>query len=217
MTSVEQEFRNLVAYSHQLRSALERVEEDALRLSPEVASLASAALSIAEPPTSKIALALRRPRVGVGCVVVSEEHAGCVLVGERRGSHGAGSWAFPGGHQEPGQCWFDTAAMELEEETGLKIPAESWRFITVTNDVMAADALHYITIFVAATLPAEQHGMIRNLEPDKCSGWHWLSVDEIREKSVFLPLAHFLEDATALALVRSLTPDRGQATRAAAP
>ena len=215
MSSAGHEFGNLVAYCNQLRSTLELIEKESL--SPEVVRITSSTLSLPVPPTAKIALALRRPRVGVGCVVVSNEHAGCVLVGERRGSHGAGSWALPGGHMEAGQSWNETAAMELDEETGLKVPKESWRFITVTNDVMAADALHYITIFVAAILPAEQHGLLQNLEPDKCAGWHWLSFDEIRGKSVFLPLAHFLEDANALALVRSLTQDRGPATLADAP
>ncbi len=40
------------------------------------------------------------PLVGVSAVVVRD---GLVIVGRRKGSHGAGSWAFPGGKVEPGE------------------------------------------------------------------------------------------------------------------
>ena len=40
---------------------------------------------------------MNHPKVGVGVVVVKD---GKVLVGKRIGSHGAETWAFPGGHLE---------------------------------------------------------------------------------------------------------------------
>jgi 8-oxo-dGTP diphosphatase len=58
------------------------------------------------------------PRVGVGVIVLRN---GLVLLGRRIGSHGAGSWALPGGHLEFGESVEQCAAREVLEETGLDI------------------------------------------------------------------------------------------------
>ncbi|MEO7108781.1 MAG: NUDIX domain-containing protein [Rhodoferax sp.] len=39
--------------------------------------------------------------VGIGVIIVRH---GLVLLGQRIGSHGAGTWALPGGHLEFGDC-----------------------------------------------------------------------------------------------------------------
>jgi 8-oxo-dGTP diphosphatase len=54
--------------------------------------------------------------IGVSAIIVRN---GAVLLGRRRGSHGAGTWAFPGGKPDAGEHPSDTVRRELFEETGL--------------------------------------------------------------------------------------------------
>ena len=59
-----------------------------------------------------------RPRVGMGVLIVRDNR---VLLGRRRGSHGAGFYAAPGGHVEAGETLAACARREVWEETGLTV------------------------------------------------------------------------------------------------
>lgn len=160
---------------------------------------------------------ISRPRVGVGCLLRCHElHPDAVLIGERQGSHGAGRWALPGGHMESGQSMGLCAATELSEECGLTLSPESFTFVTATNDPMPDEGLHYVTLFVTAAISAEQAGQIVNLEPHKCTGWHWLRWSEIASKPLFIPLQHFLRQGGPCILdahVRQLQLQENQAAQ----
>lgn len=85
------------------------------------------------------------PRVGVGVIVLRD---GLVLLGERLGAHGSGTWALPGGHLEFGESVERCARREVLEETALELDAVSPG--TFTSDVFAREAMHYVTLFVLA-------------------------------------------------------------------
>ncbi|KAL2011337.1 hypothetical protein VTN00DRAFT_4055 [Thermoascus crustaceus] len=115
-----------------------------------------------------------RPGVGVAVFVFNKE--GKFILGKRKGSHGAGTWAFPGGHIERNESFEDCAAREVLEETGLTV--NNFHFLTATNDIMEADDRHYVTIFVACTVN-EANAQPRLREPNSCEGWEWVTWDEV--------------------------------------
>jgi len=92
----------------------------------------------------------QRPKIGVGVVI--HDNAGNIVMGERAGSHGAGTLQCPGGHLEYGESFAETAAREVLEETGLEVG--NIKFLTATNDVFG-EGKHYVTIFVTCTITGE--------------------------------------------------------------
>ena len=124
------------------------------------------------------------PRVGVSAIICRDA---TVLLGQRQGSHGAGSWQFPGGHLEYGEAVETCAIREVWEETGLEI-AELRRG-PYTNDVFASEGKHYITLFLVARYAG---GEPVAREPEKCAGWAWFRWDEL-PTPLFLPIQNLLE------------------------
>ena len=104
------------------------------------------------------------------------------LLGRRRGSHGAGEWALPGGHLEFGESIEACARREVAEETGLEIGAI--RPGPYSNDLFTGEGKHYVTLFVLADAPV---GDPELREPEKCDGWEWHRWSELPEP-LFLPL-----------------------------
>jgi len=121
-------------------------------------------------------------RVGVGVFIVQ---AGKVLLGERWGSHGQGSWALPGGHLELGESIEQCAAREVAEETGLAITGV--KQVAFTNDLFTEEKKHYVTLFVKALGVS---GEVQNLEPEKCKQWRWCDWNALPQP-LFLPLQNF--------------------------
>jgi 8-oxo-dGTP diphosphatase len=122
-----------------------------------------------------------RPLVGIGVMVMKR---GKVLLGRRKGSHGAGEYAYPGGHLEHGEGFAECAAREVLEETGLQIGAI--RFLRVLNTMRYAPK-HYVDIALAADWVS---GEPEVREPDKIDGWSWYSFDALPS-----PLFHMVPTA----------------------
>ncbi|KAJ9651739.1 hypothetical protein H2198_009011 [Neophaeococcomyces mojaviensis] len=113
---------------------------------------------------------LQVPRIGVGVFVLNDKNQ--FIFGRRKGSHGAGTWALPGGHLEMHESFEDCARREVLEETGLML--KDVKFLTATNSTRIDGSKHYVTIFMVSTL-SDSASQPQLLEPNKCEGWEWVS------------------------------------------
>lgn len=107
-----------------------------------------------------------------------------VLLGKRRGSHGAGEYAWPGGHLEYGELLAECAAREVMEETGMQIGPI--RFLRVLNTLRYAPK-HYVDIALAADWVS---GEPEVREPDKVDSWAWYELTALPS-----PLFHMIPSA----------------------
>lgn len=118
----------------------------------------------------------KRPLVGVGVFVYNTD--GKILLGKRKGAHGAGEWSLPGGHFEFNEDFMECCAREVKEETDLEI---HWvEKLGFTNDIFEEEGLHYVTMFFKTEVyTAGRKNIPKTMEPDKCEGWEWFGLDEL--------------------------------------
>lgn len=134
------------------------------------------------------------PRVGVGVIV---RRGSQVLMGLREGSHGAGTWALPGGHVEPGETPCESAARELEEEHGIRVSPEKLREAGHwTTDLFPEVNKHYVTLYVIWDWDGQEPQIC---EPNKCQAIQWAEWSDLPEPGF-----------TGLDEIRSRVPDIGQ-------
>lgn len=108
--------------------------------------------------------------MGVGVTILRGD---TVLLGKRRGSHGAGEYSTPGGHLDHLESFADCARRETREECGLEIA--NVRFQFVANVTLYAPR-HYVHLGLLADWVA---GEPQAREPEKCEGWEWHPLDAL--------------------------------------
>lgn len=111
-----------------------------------------------------------RPKVGIGILVFKD---GQILLGKRKGSHGSGVYAGPGGHLEYLESFEDCAKRETLEETGVEI--DNIRFLCLTNLKTYAPK-HYVDIGLIADW---KRGEPEVIESEKCESWEWYDLDNL--------------------------------------
>ena len=116
----------------------------------------------------------------------------------RKGAHGGGEYALPGGHLEHGESFEECGAREVLEEAGLELLLAETRYAYAVNTVFPTSGAHYVTVFCTASVPAGAQP--RNCEPHKCEGWEWVSWGDLRRtcQPLFLPLAKLLDSGYQL-------------------
>ena len=123
----------------------------------------------------KAEAAASRPKVGVSVLVRRSD--GRILLGQRKGAHGAGTWSTPGGHLETGESVAECAARELLEETGIAVDVAKVKVLTEwTHDREPAAWGTYVTLWCAVDVPDGTEATV--VEPDKCDGWTWVGWGE---------------------------------------
>jgi 8-oxo-dGTP diphosphatase len=123
-----------------------------------------------------------RPKVGIGVMIFKN---GKVLLGKRKGSHGAGEFAFPGGHLEYMESFEDCAKRETMEEAGITI--KNIKFLCTSN-IIAYKPKHYVDVGIIADW---ESGEPKVLEPEKRESWDWFDIDKIPEPLLYICKLYF--------------------------
>jgi len=111
-----------------------------------------------------------KPRVGIGIMILKGNK---VLLGKRKGSHGSGEYAFPGGHLEYMESYKECALREIAEECGIQV--KNIRFSYLANIKQYAPR-HYVHIGLIADW---ESGEPQVLEPEKLESWSWYDLNDL--------------------------------------
>lgn len=109
-------------------------------------------------------------KIGVGVMIFKDNK---VLLSKRKGSHGQGEYAFPGGHLEYMEGFKDCAERETREECGIEI--KNIRFQYLANIVKYAPK-HYVHIGIIAEWKSGDPVV---LEPEKSESWDWYDLNNL--------------------------------------
>jgi 8-oxo-dGTP diphosphatase len=104
-----------------------------------------------------------------------------VLMGKRKGTHGAGEFAFPGGRLAPNESPLHCAGRELQEEIGVDWRSKDLEDLQVDKSQPFNNTLSggqpWITLFFTGNLAAGVEPKL--MEPDRCEGWDYYSIENL--------------------------------------
>lgn len=98
---------------------------------------------------------------------------GKVLLAKRKGAHGEGEYAFPGGHLEHMESFEDCARRETQEECGIEIKNIQFHFV---ENVKKYAPKHYVHIGMLADWKS---GKPEVMEPEKSETWEWYDLEKL--------------------------------------
>ena len=116
---------------------------------------------------------LQRPSAGVGVMIFKNGTE--VLLHKRKGAHGAGEYASPGGHLELGETIEECVLREIKEEAGPSLKVKNIKFLSFIN-LRKYMPKHCAHIQMSAEWVS---GEPRVMEPDKNDDWAWYKLDNL--------------------------------------
>mmetsp|Transcript_34625 Transcript_34625/g.35971 ORF Transcript_34625/g.35971 Transcript_34625/m.35971 type:complete len:584 (+) Transcript_34625:31-1782(+) len=130
------------------------------------------------------------PCVGVGIFIVDQKREK-LLLGRRIDS---GLYGLPGGWIEYGEEWEETSSRELKEETGITKASSCFKHIYTLNYYNHEKTFHAISCVMYCAIEEEELTELDNKEPNKCYGWFWISLSELKNMTsqLFPPLREFI-------------------------
>lgn len=121
----------------------------------------------------------KRPKACVGVMILKD---GKVLLGKRKGSHGAGEYSLTGGHIEYKESFEQCANRETLEEAGIKI--KNIKFQCVAN----IDRHENRQDVLVGILADWESGEPKIMELEKCDSWGWYDLENL-PSPIFYPTA----------------------------
>lgn len=118
---------------------------------------------------------LETPLCYVGVAVLLRRVDGALLMGQRLGVAGAGTYHVPGGKLEQGETPLACAERETLEEVGLEVKLRMLPFWT--HDTGHPTWPDFVTLWAIGEVDMDADP--RNMEPEKCAGWGWYKRDEM--------------------------------------
>ena len=133
------------------------------------------------------------PQVGVGVAVyIFDYDEDLILLVKRQGSHGADTWAPPGGWVEKGESLIQAAIREVKEEVGL-VFEDGQEFGYTENHF--AEGIHDVCFTVVAQ---QWDGEPTICEPEKIADIGWFPVEHLHKENLFLPMRQRVDDGSLL-------------------
>jgi len=139
---------------------------------------------IGDPEKIEILPGKQDDHVKSGVTIILINKKSQVLIGKRKGSHGAGLYSIPGGHIEFGETYAECCSRELMEEIGTSFP--SYEKVGFSEDFFYPEnknhtwiKKHYTTLYFAVKNIDSDSVKITNMEPHKCEGWEWVDIDKL--------------------------------------
>lgn len=116
--------------------------------------------------------------VYAGVSVIIQNDRNEFLLGKRIHSTGNGLYSLPGGKIDKGETAKEAAVRELYEEANVVIDKNDLVYSGYSDDIFESEDVQYITLYFYVRDNAEG---FKNLEPDKCEGWEFLSLESLKE------------------------------------